>query len=313
MNPSVHGIHHVTCFSGDAQENVNFFVGTLGLRLVKRSVNQDAPSIYHLFYADGAGTPGTDITFFPRMGMGPARLGTGLTVEIPFAVPPGSLGYWQDRFEREGVPHEAIATRFGEKTLPFKDPEGLALSLVETDDEREFVPWPESPVPEEHQLRGMHTVRLLVRRLGPSEQLLTSVLGFSRVGDEDGWVRYGVDGGASGALIELKELPNEPRGRWGSGGVHHVAWRARDSEEELALRARVAEAGLNPSPQIDRFWFKSVYFEEPGGVVFEIATDGPGFGVDEDPEHLGETLVLPPWLEPQRRQIEAGLPPLTLP
>lgn len=313
MSTSVHGIHHVTCIAGDAQENLTFYVGVLGMRLVKKSVNQDDPGTYHLFYADGAGTPGTDLTFFPWPGMQPARLGIGLTVEIPFAVPSGALVYWQQRFEQHGVSFGAPETRFAETTLPFTDPHGLQLALVETDDPRPFVPWENSPVPPEYQLRGMHSVRLWERQLAATETLLTQHMGFTRLGVDDGWHRYGVDGGGSGNLIEIKELPESRRGQWGTGGVHHVAWRTTDSDEELSVREGIARAGLQPTPQIDRFWFKSVYFKEPGGVLFELATDGPGFDRDEDQASLGERLILPPWLEPHRQEIEAALPSLEMP
>lgn len=313
MKRSVHGLHHVTAIAGDAQENLDFYVGVLGLRLVKRSVNQDSPGTYHLFYADGAGTPGTDLTFFPWPEMRPARLGTGLVVEVPFAVPPGSLAYWQERFVREGVTVGSVETRFGETTLPFQDPHGLRLALVETADERAFTPWLQSPVPQEHQLRGMHAVRVWEAVLEPTEVLLTEIMGFRKLGEENGWHRYGVGNGTSGELIEVKVVPGERRGSWGTGGVHHAAWRTTDVDEEMALRDLIARVGLGPSPKIDRFWFESVYFREPGGVLFELATDGPGFDRDENPERLGEQLILPPWLEPQRKEIEASLPPLRMP
>lgn len=313
MTTTVHGIHHVTCIAGNAQENLDFYVGLIGMRLVKKSVNQDDPGTYHLFYADRVGTPGTDFTFFPWADMEPGRLGIGLTVEVSFAVPPGGLKYWQGRFEESGVEHGAPENRFGEMTLPFSDPHGLRLALVETGDQRPFVPWENSPVPPECQLRGMHAVRLWERQLVPTETVLTELMGFTLVGMEEGWQRYGVEGGVSGKLIDVKELPDERRGQWGTGSVHHVAWRVKDSDEQMALRERLVKAGLRPTPQIDRFWFKSVYYKEPGGVLFELATDGPGFDRDEDMEHLGEQLILPPWLEPQHNEIEATLPPLEMP
>ena len=313
MKTSVHGIHHVTAISGKAQENLDFYVGVMGMRLVKKSVNQDAPDTYHLFYADAVGNPGTDLTFFPWPNMPPARLGIGFTVEVPFAVPTGTLDYWQERLAKNNVACGEIETRFGEKILPFKDPHGLQLALVETNDERQFVPWHESAVPVEYQLRGMHAVRLWERDLKSTEILLTQVMGFKPVGEENGWHRYGVEGGSSGKIIELKELPQERRGQWGTGGVHHVAWRVKDSAEEMSLRDSIEQAGLWPTAQIDRFWFKSVYFKEPGGALFELATDGPGFERDEKLEHLGEQLILPPWLEPQRQNIEAALPRLEMP
>jgi len=313
MKNTVHGIHHLTAIAGDAQENLNFYVGVMGMRLVKKSVNQDSPDTYHLFYADGVGTPGTDLTFFPWPGMGPGRLGTSLVVEVPFSVPPGSLGYWRQRFDKAGVKYGEVETRFGESTLPFKDPHGLQLALVETKAERPFVPWQKSPVPGEHQLRGMHCVRLWERDLAPTAALLTASMGFTLTGTENGWSRYQVEGGGSGQIIELKALPEKERGRWGAGAVHHVAWRMKDSDEQMALREVIESAGLQPTSQIDRFWFKSVYFQEPGDVLFELATDGPGFGRDEDMEHLGEQLILPPWLESYRAKIEASLPRLEMP
>jgi glyoxalase family protein len=313
MRNSVHGIHHVTCIAGDAQENLDFYVGVMGMRLAKRSVNQDDPGTYHLFYTDAVGTPGTDLTFFPWPNMAPARLGIGLTVEVVFAIPPGTLQYWQESFEQNRVQYSAPETRFGETALPFKDPHGLQLALVETGDERPFVAWEKSSVPPECQLQGMYSVRLWQRELAPTETLLTQYMGFTHQDTEDGWHRYGVEGGGAGKLVEVKELPAERRGQWGVGGIHHVAWRTHDADEELALRQTIEGAGLRPTPLIDRFWFKSVYFKEPGGVLFELATDGPGFDADEDMEHLGEQLVLPPWLETHRKEIESVLPPLRVP
>jgi glyoxalase family protein len=314
--PTVHGLHHVTVIAGDPQENVDFYTRVLGMRLVKKSVNQDAPDTYHLFYADGVGSPGTDLTFFPWPDLPAARPRVGQIVEVPLAVPPGSLAYWRDRLDENDVTTAETETRFGERTLPFEDPHGLRLALVETGDEREFVPWTHSPVPAEHQVRGMHAVRLWEHELEPTEALLTEVMGFETVDEHDGWHRYGVEGGGSGTLAEVKVVDQPPRTSnrvGGTGAVHHAAWRMRDSDEEVELRDVIARVGLQPSPQIDRHWFKSVYFREPGGVLFELATDGPGFTVDEDPDDLGTSLVLPPSMEAQREEIEANLPPLDTP
>jgi glyoxalase family protein len=312
MPPTVHGIHHVTCIAGDPQENLAFYTGVMGMRLVKKSVNQDAPDTYHLFYADAAGTPGTDLTFFLWPQMPPVQPGVGLTMEVVFAVPSGSLDYWLDRLGEYGVPLETEETRFGERVVPFRDPHGLRLALVETDRQRPFEPWANSPVPAEHQLRGMDAVRLWERSLDATAQLLTNTMGFERRSDQDEWVRFGLPDQTAGMLIEVRELPTEGRGRWGTGGVHHVAWRVRDADEQIALRALIERAGRRPTPVIDRFWFTSVYFLEPGGVLFELATDGPGFDRDEDPGRLGERLILPPWLESQREAIERVLPPLVI-
>ncbi len=311
MKPTVHGIHHVTVISGDAQENLDFYTKTMGMRLVKKSINQDAPKVYHLFYADAEGTPGTDLTFFPFPNARPARPGVGQVIEVPFVIPVGSMGYWQERLAEHSVATGEVEIRFGQQVVTFEDPHGLRLALVETDEDRPFVAWEGSPVPVEHQLRGVHSVRLWEAVLEPTEALLTGVLGFERVGEEDGWHRYGTGGSTVGALVDIRVLPDEKRGGGGTGGVHHVAWRVQDEDEELAVRRAVEAVGLRPTPPIDRFWFKSVYFHEPGGVLFELATDGPGFARDENPEHLGEALILPPWMEAQRAQIEAGLPPLT--
>ena len=311
-SPSVHGLHHVTVIAGDPQENLDFYTGVLGMRLVKRSVNQDAPETYHLFYADGNGTPGTALTFFPWPDMAPSRRGAGQAVEVSLAVRPGSLDYWSERLADHHVRMGEREPRFGGSALPFTDPHGLPLALVETGDARDFTPWVAGPVPEAHQVRGLHAIRIWVRRLEPTEALLTEVMGFQKAGEEHGWYRYGI-GGASGTLVDVQVRPGERKGRWGPGAVHHAAWRTHDDKEELSLREAVQHAGLRPSKQINRFWFRSVYFREPGGVLFELATDGPGFDRDEAPEQLGKKLILPPWMEANRDAIEAALPTLKRP
>jgi glyoxalase family protein len=304
------GIHHITCIAGDAQENLDFYAGVLGMRLVKKSVNQDSPDTYHLFFADGDAHPGTDLTFFPWPGMPRGRDGTGLAAEISLAVRAGSLEYWVDRLTQNGVAVGAIETRRGDRALPLSDPHGLRLALVETSDEREFTPWARSAVPADRQIIGLHAVRLNERDLRLCETFLTQVLGFVNMGEEGGWHRFGIAGGGSGAHLEIREQPDVPRGQWGVGSMHHVAWRVPDDAAEIAVREKVALAHRRPTEVIDRLWFKSVYFLEPGGVLFELATDGPGFAVDEEMEALGERLVLPPWLESSRNEIEKALPKL---
>ena len=299
------GLHHVTAIAADPQANLDFYSGLLGMRLVKKSVNQDVPDTYHLFYADGAGHPGTDLTFFPWPDMAPGRKGTGLATEVGLAVPPGSLDYWAERLGRNGAGDIRTETRFRERALVLADPHGLDLALVETGDEREFAPWEQGPVPARYQVRGLHSVRLWQRELGPTESFLRAI-GFTAAGVETDWHRFSPGAGGSGAIVDLRAAPAEQRGRWGPGVVHHVAWRVPDDRAELAARGQVARAGAQPTEVIDRFW----YFREPGGVLFEIATDGPGFAVDEPAESLGERLVLPPWLEPARLRIEQALPPL---
>ncbi len=308
----VNGLHHITAIAGPAQENVDFYAGILGMHLVKRSVNQDDPGTYHLFYADAEGSPGTDLTFFPWTRQAPPRIGHGLAVETSLEIPAGSLDYWSARLERYGVRFERTEMRFGDRNLPVVDTHGFRLSLVESAAPgRRFTPWDGSPVPPERQIRGLYGARLWERSEVATSRFLTGVLGFERLGEEDGWTRYGF--GSAAGFVDVRETPNAPRGGWGVGVVHHLAWRVDDEAHQLAVRQQVEAGGGQATGVIDRFWFKSVYFKEPGGVLFEIATDGPGFSTDEDPAHLGEALVLPPWLEAQRRGIEDVLPPITLP
>ena len=309
----VTGIHHVTCISGDAQENLDFYSSGLGMRMVKRSVNQDSPDTYHLFYADGEGHPGTDLTFFPWPGMPRGTPGIGLCMEVALAVPAGTLEFWQSRLTDLPAAVRQIESRFGERVLPFTDPHGLEVALVEISERREFTPWAESPVAAEKQVRGLHGVRLWERDIGTTRRFLEQTLGFHAAGEESEWHRYAIGAGGSGAHLDLKASPEVKRGQWGVGSVHHVAWRVPDDATELAVRQRVEQAGRRPTEVIDRFWFKSVYFLEPGGVLFELATDGPGFTADEELSTLGETLVLPPWLEPRRTEIESALPRLKYP
>ena len=313
LDNTITGLHHVTVIAGDAQENLDFYAGVLGMRLVKKTVNQDVPGTYHLFYADGVAHAGTDLTFFPWPDMAPGRRGVGLTVEVALAVPPGSLPYWASRLAEHGVEPGPVSTRFGETLLNLVDPHGLQIALVETADPREFTPWDKSPVPVARQVRGLHGVRLLVRSAAQTVDFLTSALGFEAIGEEDGWRRFALPGPRSGRVLDIKEAPSERAGTWGTGSVHHIAWRVPDDATELTVQSRLHQAGRRPTQVIDRFWFKSVYFKEPGGALFEVATDGPGFGIDESMDQLGARLVLPPWLETNRTAIESSLPPLRAP
>jgi glyoxalase family protein len=315
MMQKLRGLHHVTAIAGQAQENLDFYAGVLGMRLVKKSVNQDDPGTYHLFYADGEGHPGSDLTFFPWPHLAPRRDGHGLGVEVSLAVPPGSLGFWEERLEHYGTRCGARETRFGSRTLPLIDPHGLPVALVESDSalRRPFTPWEGSPVAVARQIRGLEGARLFERDLQTTTGFLSQILGFDYVATENAWHRYSVAGGDSGTYVDVQQTTAVHRGAWGVGSIHHLAWRVDDEAYQLSLRAELENAGRRPTPVIDRFWFKSVYFLEPGGVLFELATDGPGFSVDEAPSHLGESLVLPPWLEPQRPAIESMLPPLKKP
>ena len=307
----VNGLHHITAIAGPAQENLDFYAGVLGMRLVKRSVNQDDPGTYHLFYADAEGSPGTDLTFFPWAHLAPPRAGHGMAMEVGLEVPEGALGFWADRLSRYGTPVGPPDTRFGQKVLTLTDPHGLRVALVEARADRPFAPWEHSPVPVERQIRGLFGAQVWERDAATTARFLTSTLGFRELAAENGWTRYGFAEGAG--VIDLRDAPEARRGAWGVGAVHHLAWRVDDEAHQRDVRARVESAGAHPTMVIDRFWFKSVYFKEPGGVLFELATDGPGFAVDEDAAHLGESLVLPPWLEAQREIIQGALPPLAVP
>jgi glyoxalase family protein len=306
----VNGLHHITAISGPAQENLDFYAGVLGMRLVKRSVNQDDPGTYHLFYADAEGHPGSDLTFFPWAQLAPPRAGHGMAMEVGLEAPLDSLTYWRTRLEKYGTRAGPIETRFGRKVLAFDDPHGLHLALVEADQKRRFTPWDGGPVPGERQVRGLFGAQLWEHDASASGAFLTSVLGFQVLASENGWTRYGF--AESAGVVDVRDAPEARRGIWGVGAVHHLAWRVDDDAHQAGMRARIESVGVHPTPVIDRFWFKSVYFKEPGGVLFELATDGPGFAVDEDASHLGETLVLPPWLEGHRTAIEGALPPLRL-
>jgi glyoxalase family protein len=307
----VNGLHHITAIAGPAQENLDFYAGVLGMRLVKKSVNQDDPGTYHLFYADADGHPGTDLTFFPWSQLAPPRIGHGMATVVGLEVPAGSLAYWAARLEQYGVPLQPIEQRFGDTVLPVTDPHGLKLTLVESARglARRFTPWEDSPIAPARQIRGLHGAQIWERHPEVTAAFLTTVLGFRELATENGMIRYGFDDVPG--VVDIRGVATEPRGAWGVGSVHHLAWRVDDDAYQLAVRSQVTAAGGHPTEVIDRFWFKSVYFKEPGGVLFEIATDGPGFAADEDAAHLGEALVLPPWLEPQRAEIERALPVLT--
>ncbi|CCF83669.1 ring-cleaving dioxygenase [Nitrolancea hollandica] len=316
------GLHHVSAITGNTPGNVEFYTQVLGLRLVKKTVNQDDTTMYHLFYGDEVGRAGTEMTFFDWPMASPHLAGSGMISATAFRVAGrDSLGWWARRFDEFGVPYREIVERDCRAVLRFTDPEGQHLELV--DDTQPGgapgvapgVPWGLSPVPVEPAIRGLDGVTLTVRKLEPSATFLEDVLGFRKVGDrtEHGLraATFGVGPGGPGAEVRLVERPDLPFRRLiGAGGVHHVAFRTPDDEEHAAWQERLARRGVRVTPVIDRFYFRSIYFREPGGILFEIATDGPGFTTDEDQERLGETLALPPFLEPRRAEIEARLRPI---
>jgi glyoxalase family protein len=312
MSADTSGIHHVTAIAGEPQRNVDFYVGVLGLRLVKKTVNFDDPGTYHLYYGDGVGTPGAVMTFFPWAGAPRGRIGSGQLTVTSFSIPATSLGHWTERLVEGGVRFEKPEDRFGETILRFPDPDGLRLGLVAAADEgREG--WSDGPAPAEHAVRGFHHVMLTVADPSRTAKLMTDTLGFRQIGEAEGRTRYEAGEGGPGSTVDLADGTGFPRGTMGVGTVHHVAFRVPDDETQLALREEVAALGYNVTPVLDRNYFRSIYFREPGGVLFEIATDPPGFAVDEEVEHLGENLKLPPWLEPQREQLEGTLPSLRVP
>jgi glyoxalase family protein len=305
------GVHHVTAISGEPQRNVDFYAGTLGLRLVKKTVNFDDPETYHLYYGDGAGSPGTIMTFFPWAHAPGGRIGTGQLVVTSFSVPIASLGYWTERLVEKGVRFERPRDRFGDTVLTFEDPDRLRIELVAAEDRRPG--WSGGPVQAEHSVRGFHHVALTVEAPDRTAGLMTDSLGFRRVDEAEGRIRLSAGEGTAGTLVDVVNANGFPRGSMGVGTVHHVAFRVPDEETQLAVRAEVSALGYSVTPVLDRNYFRSIYFREPGGVLFEIATDPPGFAVDEDPEHLGEDLKLPPWLETRRDRLEEVLPPLRVP
>ena len=297
------GIHHITCITANAPQNVEFYAGTLGLRMVKKSVNQDDPTIYHLFYADEKGSAGSDITFFEYPGAPPGRAGAGMIHRITFRVgSDDALSFWEKRLEEAGT-----ATSPGTGNLRFKDPEGLDLELkvVQTDDEPLIADHPQ--VPRELALQGFESARAYTTDPDESKGLLEETLGFEDKGD-NAWL---IQGDNRHSFYSYDEAPGRP-GLGGAGTVHHIAW-ASTMDEHADWRQRVADAGMNVTPIIDRFWFRSIYFREPSGVLFEIATLGPGFAVDEPAETLGEKLVLPPDFEHLRDKIEKIVKPLPNP
>ncbi|HZU69890.1 MAG TPA: ring-cleaving dioxygenase [Ktedonobacteraceae bacterium] len=314
------GIHHVTAVTGNASRNVAFYTQVLGMRLTKKTVNQDDVSAYHLFYGDELGRPGTDLTFFEWPDIGFQRPGAGTISTLSLGVTGrDALEWWVRRFENFQVSHDGIQTRGDgdQLVLPFRDPEGQRLELVDDGGKLVSTPWRKSPVPAEMAIRGFYAVRLTLRSLESSERFLTGVLGFRRAGSystpqQTPVTIFEVGPGGAGAEVHVEVDPQAPFHRFvGIGGVHHVAFRTPNYEEHRQWRERIARVHPGVTPVIDRFYFRSIYFREPGGVLFEIATDEPGFTIDEDVDTLGERLSLPPFLEPKRQLIEAHLKPIT--
>jgi glyoxalase family protein len=306
------GIHHVTAIAGDPQRNADFYVDALGLRFVKRTVNHDDTGTYHFYFGDGEGTPGTTMTFFPWTDEGrQGAFGAGQTRDTAFVVAPDSVDYWADRLEGRDVAFERTE-RFGDAVLSFSDPDGIGIELVADGDAATDTPavaWAESPVPDQHQLRGFQGVTLAVPSVEPTGGVLADVLGFEHEATEGDRHRYRAtgDGPEQGSVVDIVET-DAARGEMGVGTVHHVAFKTRDTDTQAEIRGAFRERGLRVSEIIDRTYFHAIYCREPGGVLFEVSTMGPGFTADEDAAELGSQLTLPGWLEDEREAIEAKLP-----
>jgi glyoxalase family protein len=296
------GLHHVTAIASDPQRNLDFYAGVLGLRLVKRTVNFDDPGSYHFYFGDEAGSPGTILTFFPWPHARRGVRGAGEVEATAFAIPEHSLGHWQDRLKARGVSSDRRTNHFGEEVIRFADPDGMLIELTGT-----------AGADPGHALRGFHGVTATVHAIEPTSRLLIETFGYRLVAEEGNRFRFSAEGGSVGRHVDLLHCPDEGPGRSGAGSVHHIAFRVPDDQTQTAARRTLASFGYGVSPVMDRAYFHSIYFREPGGILFELATDGPGFTTDEKPETLGEALQLPSWMESSRSRIEAILPTIHLP
>ncbi|MHC2990294.1 diguanylate cyclase [Pontibacter sp. HJ8] len=310
MEDRILGLHHITAIAGSAKKNIDFYTKVLGLRLLKKTVNFDDPGTYHLYYGDEAGSPGTILTFFPYESARRGRAGTGMPTHIGYAVPEGSFDFWIKRFEEHNVDFGRPSEKFGEQYLPFRDPDGLLLELVIPKNGDNRKPWETDAVKAEVATRGFHNVTLTLREAKKTAEILTDIFGYKLQDQTGSQFRYSTDAVDSAAIIDLVEMPHANRGEGGAGTNHHIAFRVKDEEVLMRFREKVVSKGLNITEKIDRNYFYSLYFREPGGVLFEIATDNPGFATDETVAELGTHLLLPPQYEPQRAQIEAVLPKL---
>jgi len=308
---SVLGVHHVTAIAGDPQRNLQFYTRLLGLRLVKRTVNFDDPTTYHLYYGDEAGHPGTLLTFFPWPNAPRGQSGSGQASTTSFAIPRDSINFWSNRLREAKVELSGPSKRFDETVLSFSDPDGLKLELIGVDNPDPDRTWSGGPIPEPHGIRGLFGVTLIEESISNTHDLLTK-MGFHETTHDGSRYRYTLGSMEPGKVIDILHAPHLARGHIAVGSVHHVAWRTSTDEEQNQWRGKLVDTGIQVTPVIDRIYFHSIYFREPGGVLFEIATDPPGFSVDEFPSKLGTDLMLPPWLEPMRPDIQRTLAPIQL-
>ena len=314
MEKKIAGLHHVTAIASDPQRNLDFYVELLGLRFVKRTVNFDDPGSYHFYFGDNRGTPGTILTFFPWPGARRGIRGTGQIEATAFAISSDSVGYWLERFKQHHVTAERTSPRFGEEVIRFVDPDGLLIELIASSSPARIEPWPDTPILAEHALHGFHSVSAALEGYERTARLLTDSFGYRLIEESGNRFRFASpDDCAPGRIVDLLCMPDTETGRVAAGSVHHIAFRAKDEAEQLKWREHLVELGYNVTPVIDRTYFHSIYFREPGGVLFEIATEPPGFTLDETLEELGTHLRLPPGMEPARSQIETILPPIQVP
>ena len=310
MEDKILGLHHITAIAGPAKANLDFYTKVLGLRLLKKTVNFDDPGTYHLYYGDEKGSPGTILTFFPYEGIARGRTGTGAASNIGYSVPEGGFEFWINRFEAHGVNFDPPREKFGEQVLPFQDPDGLQLEMVVPKNKDSRQPWETAEIKENVATRGFHHVTLSLRSVRATVEILTELLGYRLLEQKENHYRYMTDAVENAAIIDLLELPAGTRGNGGAGSIHHLAFRVKNEEVLMKYRDKAEARGLNITGKIDRNYFYSLYFREPGGVLFEIATDKPGFAIDEAPDKLGSSLLLPPQYEARRERIEAILPKL---
>jgi glyoxalase family protein len=309
---TIPGIHHITAITADPQKNIDFYCGVLGLRLVKLTVNFDDPGSYHLYYGDELGRPGTIMTFFAWPGAQRGRIGLPQVTVTAFAVAAEAMDYWAKRLKEKSVDVRGGIDRFGERVLSFSDPDGMALEIVGSFEPRGQA-WGAGPVPVQYAIHGFHSATVSEEGYENTARLLTDVMGFKEIGGEQNRFRYRATGDGFASTIDLLCTPGGKYGQMGAGVVHHIAFRTRDDAQQAAWHHTIADKGFNISPVMDRTYFHSIYYREPGGVLFEIATENPGFTADEAPDKLGQKLMLPPWLEKHRAAIEKAVPPLRLP
>jgi len=302
------GLHHITAIANNAKRNHDFYTKVLGLRMVKKTVNFDDPGTYHFYFGNENGTPGTILTFFPWEGIGQGRNGTGMATDIGYSVPAGSLDFWKDRFKEFNIRQQPVNERFGEQFLSFQDPDGLQIDLIVPEKEDKRKPWTTEEVKANAATKGFYNVTLTLKSIKGTAEILTDVFGYEQLKHEDNRYRFITDATEGAAVIDLLEVPGMPAGHNAAGTNHHIAFRVKNENTQMEFREKIAGRGLNPTPKIDRDYFYSVYFREPGGVLFELATENPGFTVDEPLTELGSHLKLPKQFEPARKQIEKVLP-----